>query len=68
MIVFFFHAVHGFEQVSYTTLEGDVLSDINFVPDIKGTGAVGYMPQGTIKALEDTASMFASQKSVQIIC
>ena len=43
--------------MSYTTQEEDVFSDINFVPDVKGTGAVGYISQGTIEAVEDAASM-----------
>ena len=52
------HAVHGFEQLSYTTPESEVLQGINFRPNVKGTGQPGNIEIiiGTIDLEEDTAS------------
>ena len=52
------HAVHGFEQLSYTTPESNTLQGINFHPNIKGTGQPGNIEiiVGTIDLEEDTAS------------
>ena len=54
------HAVHGFEQLYYTTNESDALQGINFRPNVKGTGQavnIGIIT-GTIVLEEDTASKF----------
>ena len=56
------HAVHGFEQLSYTTLESDALQSINFHPNVKGTGQPASIQAivGMIDLEEDTASKFIS--------
>ena len=64
----YLHAVHGFEQLSYTTPESDILQGINFRPNIKGTGQpvnIGIIT-GTIDLEEDTASKFISHQSLFI--
>ena len=50
-------AVHGFEQLSYTTPESDILQSINFRPNVKGTGQPGNIGviSGIINLEEDTA-------------
>ena len=60
------HAVHGFEQLSYTTPESDILQSINFRPNVKGTGQPAYIGliSGTIVLEEDTASKFISHQSL----
>ena len=57
------HAVHGFEQLSYTTPESDALQGINFRPNVKGTGQPVNIQVivGMIDLEEDTASKFISQ-------
>ena len=60
------HTVHGFEQLSYTTPESDLLESINFRPNVKGTGQpanIGVL-SGTIVLEEDTASKFISHQSL----
>ena len=54
------YAVHGFEQLSYTTPESVTLQGVNFRPNVKGTGQpanIGII-SGTIVLEEDTASKF----------
>ena len=57
--------VHGFERLSYTTPESDALQDINFRPNVTGTGQPGNIGIiiGTIDLEEDTASKFISHAS-----
>ena len=60
------HTVHGFEQLSYTTPESDILQSINFRPNVKGTGhpaSIGVI-SGIIVLEEDTASKFISHQSL----
>ena len=59
-INYFLHAVHGFEQLSYTTPESDALQGINFRPNLKGTGQAANIGiiTGTIDLEEDTASKY----------
>ena len=56
------HAVHGFEQLSYTTPESDALQGINFRPNVTGTGRPESVQAivGMINLEEDTASKFIS--------
>ena len=61
----YLHTVHGFEQLSYTTPESDILQGINFRPNVKGTGQslnIGVL-SGTIVLEEDTASKFISHQT-----
>ena len=53
-------AVHGFEQLSYTTTESDILQSINFRPNVKGTGQPGNIGviSGIINLEEDTAGQY----------
>ena len=69
MTKYYLHAVHGFEQLSYTTPESDILQGINFHPDVKGTGQPGNVQIifGTIVLEEDTASGFIITLSLFII-
>ena len=46
-------AVHGFKQISYTTLESQTLTGIDFVPLVKGTRN-SFTIDGMIIALDDT--------------
>ena len=46
-------AVHGFERISYMTIESQTLTGINFVSNVKGTGGV-FLIDGRIIALDDT--------------
>ena len=61
-----FYTVHGFEQLSYTTPESDILHGINFRPNVKGTGdaVIISIIVGTIDLEEDTASKFISHQSL----
>ena len=64
----YLHAVHGFEQLSYTTPESDSLQGINFRPNVKGIGQpanIGVL-SGTIVLEEDTASKFISHQTLFI--
>ena len=69
----YLHAVHGFEQLSYTTPESVSLQGINFSPNVKGTGQpdnIGVI-SGIIVLEEDTASKFISHQTLfveLIIC
>ena len=68
MIKHYLHAVHGFEQLSYTTPESDISQGINFHPNIKGIGQqknIGILT-GTIVLEEDTASKLFSHQSLFI--
>ena len=46
-------AVHGFKQISYTTLESQTLTGIDFVPLVKGRNNT-FTIDGMIIALDDT--------------
>ena len=58
------HTVHGFEQLSYTTPESDILQGISFLPNVKGIGEAEIISiiVGTIDLEEDTASKFISHQ------
>ena len=69
MTMHYLHAVHGFEQLSYTTPESEALQGINFHPNIKGTGQAVNIAiiSGTINLEEDIASKFISHQNLFII-
>ena len=60
VLYYYLLAVHGFEQLSYTTTESDALQSINFRPNVKGTGdaVIISIIVGTIDLEEDTAGQY----------